>query len=152
MNILYVENDKKLISLISENCMNSIHETILLNNPKDALLFLEQTKNIDLIITEINFRNLDVIFYLKKIREIKEDIFIVITSKLDIYSSFDEFIDLNISKILKKPFKMDKLKNTIDEISEKINLISNKDEIEDLRKSYFALQILNEELNSFIKI
>ena len=37
MNILYVESDKKLIDSISKNCSKTIHEIILLNNPKDAL-------------------------------------------------------------------------------------------------------------------
>ena len=135
-----------------KNFSNSIHEIILLNNPKDTLVLLEQTKNIDLIITEINFSSLDAISYLKKIRELKKDIFIVVTSKLDIYSSFQDFQDLNISTILKKPFTINKLKNIINQIDEKINIISNKYEIERLKENYLNLQILYEELNSFIKL
>ncbi|MDZ7819435.1 MAG: hypothetical protein U5K55_12900 [Aliarcobacter sp.] len=101
MNILYVESNNKLIDLISENCSNSIHEIILLDNPKDGLLLLEQTKDIDLIITEIDFPNLNAISYLKKIRKFNKDILLVVTSKLDIYSSFHDFQNLNISTILK---------------------------------------------------
>ncbi|MDD3055031.1 MAG: diguanylate cyclase [Aliarcobacter sp.] len=151
MNILYVESNNKLIDLISENCSNSIHEIILLNNPKDALLLLEQTKNIDLIITEIDFPNLNTISYLKKIRKLNKNISLIVTSKLDIYSSFQDFQDLNISIILKKSFTITKLKNAINNINEKINMISNKYEIEILKENYSNLQILNEELNSFIK-
>lgn len=151
MNILYVESDNKLIDLISENCSNSTHEIILLNNPKDALVLLEQTKNIDLVITEIDFPNLNSASYLEKIRKLEKDISIVITSKLDIYSSFYEFQNLNIKTILKKPFSVSKLKNTINLIDEELNIISNKYEIEKLKENYLDLQILNEELNSFIK-
>ena len=100
MNILYIESDKKLIDSISKNCSETIHEIILLTNQKDALLLLEQPNNIDLIITEINFSSLDAISYLKKIRELTKDIFIVITSKLDINLPLSEFLNLNISVFL----------------------------------------------------
>lgn len=133
MNILYVESDKKLIDSISKNCSKTIHEIILLNNPKDALSLLKQTNNIDLIITEINFSTLDAMSYLKKIRELKKDILIVITSKLDIYLSYSEFLDLNISAILNKPLSFDKLKKTIDNLFKEINIVLNKREVEELK-------------------
>lgn len=84
---------------------------------------LKQTNNIDLIITEINFSTLDVISYLKEIRKLKKDILIVITSKLDIYLSSSEFLDLNISAILNKPLSFDKLKKIIDNLSKEINIV-----------------------------
>lgn len=124
MNILYVESDEKLINLINENCSESVHEIILLNNPKDALSFLKQTNNMDLIITEINFSTLNAISYLKEIRKLKKDILIVITSKLDIYLSSSEFLDLNISAILNKPLSFDKLKKTINNLFKEINIKS----------------------------
>ena len=133
MNILYVESDEKLINLINENCSESVNEIILLNNPKDALSLLKQTNNIDLIITEINFSTLDVISYLKEIRKLKKDILIVITSKLDIYLSSSEFLDLNISAILNKPLSFDKLKKTIDNLFKEINIVLNKREVEELK-------------------
>ena len=151
LNILYIESNNKLVDLINKNYSNISHEIILVNNPTDALLLLEQTKNIDLVITEIDFSELNIIAYLRKIRELKKDIFIVVTSKLDIYSSFQDFQDLNISTILKKPFTINKLKNIINQIDEKINITSNKYEIEKLKENYLNLQILNQELNSFIK-
>ncbi|MDZ7819436.1 MAG: hypothetical protein U5K55_12905 [Aliarcobacter sp.] len=43
------------------------------------------------------------------------------------------------------------MKNIINQINEKINMISNKHEIERVKENYLNLQILNEELNSFIK-
>ena len=133
MNILYVESDEKLINLINENCSESVNEIILLNNPKDALSLLKQTNNIELIITEINFSTLDVISYLKEIRKLKKDILIVITSKLDIYLSSSEFLDLNISAILNKPLSFDKLKKTIDNLFKEINIVLNKREVEELK-------------------
>lgn len=133
MNILYVESDKKLIDSISKNCSKTIHEIILLNNPKDALSLLQQANNMDLIITEINFSTLDAMSYLKKIRELKKDILIVITSKLDIYLSYSEFLDLNILAILNKPLSFDKLKKTIDNLFKEINIVLNKREVEELK-------------------
>lgn len=139
LNILYIESNNKLVDLINKNYSNISHEIILVNNPTDALLLLEQTKKIDLIITEIDFPELNIIAYLRKIRELKKDIFIVVTSKLDIYSSFQDFQDLKISAILKKPFPINKLKNIINQINEKINIILNKYEIEKLKENYLNL-------------
>jgi PAS domain S-box-containing protein len=133
VNILYVESDEKLINLINENCSESVHEIILLNNPKDALSFLKQTNNMDLIITEINFSTLNAISYLKEIRKLKKDILIVITSKLDIYLSSSEFLDLNISAILNKPLSFDKLKKTINNLFKEINIVFNRQETEELK-------------------
>lgn len=133
MNILYVESDEKLINLINENCSESVHKIILLNNPKDALSFLKQTNNMDLIITEINFSTLNAISYLKEIRKLKKDILIVITSKLDIYLSSSEFLDLNISAILNKPLSFDKLKKTINNLFKEINIVFNRQETEELK-------------------
>ncbi len=133
MNILFVENDEKLIDLILKNCSETIHDIILVNNPTDALLLLEQSNDIDLIITEINFFTLNTIFYLKKIREFKKNIFIIITSELDINLALSEFLDLNIIIFLKKPYSFDKLKEVLSTLNKEINIIFNKQEAEQLK-------------------
>ena len=44
MKILYVENDKKLIACIDKHCSKTTHEIILIESVIDALLFLKELK------------------------------------------------------------------------------------------------------------
>ena len=70
MKILYVENDKKLIACIDKHCSKTTHEIILIESVIDALLFLKESNEIELIITEVNHLELDILSYLKDLKKI----------------------------------------------------------------------------------
>lgn len=73
MKILYVENNEKIIDSIIKEWNNHNDEIILVNNPKDALVILKDSfESIDIIVSEIDFLDLDFIAYLKDIRKIKK--------------------------------------------------------------------------------
>ena len=133
MKILYVENDKNLIACIDKHCSKSIHEVILIENIKDALLFLKESNEIELIITEVNHFELDILYYLKEIRKLKKDIPIIITTDSDIQVSLEEFSQLNILSVLKKPFNFEKLRSLIEKLDEKKKDSHIKQEIRELK-------------------
>ena len=142
MNILYVENNKNLIKKITNEYLTSNHEITIIDNPNDAIILLQTASiNIDLIITEINFLEINHKEYLQQIRILKKETSLVITTNLDINLSLSEFSKLNIHKILIKPFPIANLKTIINEINEEKISTQN----------YLNLQIVNEELNTFIK-
>ena len=148
MNILYVENDTKIVNLIAKEIDKLEHEFFLLEEPTTALNFLKNTDCIDLIITEINFPKWDDLKYLEKIRSINKKIIIVIISNFEINASFEEFINLNISKFIKKPFGISYFKEIIKELEDtrfKYN------EILKLKEDQINLKKLNMELLSFLK-
>ncbi len=81
MNILYIEKNKEIIKLISKECDKSYHQIFLLSEYKDALIFLKETKDIDLIIIDLDSKKVDAKNYLKKIRNIDENMIIIVTSQ-----------------------------------------------------------------------
>lgn len=142
VNILYVENNKDLITKIKNEYKTSKYEITIIDNPDDMIKFLNITTiDIDLIISEINFYNIKHIEYLQEIRKLNKNANLVITTDLDISLTLSEFSELNIHKILIKPFSIDKLKDIINDIYEKKISI----------QKYLNLETLNEELSSFIK-
>ena len=101
MNILYIEKNKEIIKLISKECDKSYHQIFLLSEYKDALIFLKETNDIDLIIIDLDSKKIDTKNYLKKIRNIDENMIIIVTSQNELELSFDEYQFLNIKNFLK---------------------------------------------------
>lgn len=133
LNILYIENDKNLIACINKHFSKSSYSITLIENTKDALLFLKETNKLDLVITEINHFELNALSYLKEIRELKNDIAIILTTDLDIKISIKDFCELNILSVLKKPFDFEKLKSIINDLDEKKKNLFIKKEITQLK-------------------
>ncbi|MFY9089467.1 diguanylate cyclase [Arcobacter aquimarinus] len=134
MKILYVENDKKLIACIDKHCSKTTHEIILIESVIDALLCLKESNEVELIITELNHLELDILSYLKEIRNLKKDIPIIITSNnLDLKASLKEFSELNILSVLEKPFDFDKLKILIEKLDENKRNFHYKEKIRELK-------------------
>ena len=133
MKILYIENDKYSIACIDKHCSKTMHEVILIENIKDALLFLKESNEIDLLIAELNHFELDILSYLKEIRKLKKNIPIIITTDSDIQVSLEEFSELNILSVLKKPFDFKKLRSLIEKLDEKKKDSYIKQEIRELK-------------------
>ena len=153
MKILYVENNEKIIDSIIKEWNNHNDEIILVNNPKDALVILKDSfESIDIIVSEIDFLDLDFIAYLKDIRKIKKNISLVITSNKNIDNCILEFINIGIKKLLRKPFQIKELKEIFFEIKQEIKHDRLKDKtIKELQEKQLDLEKINEELNSLLK-
>lgn len=152
MNILYIEKNKEIIKLISKECDKSYHQIFLLSEYKDALIFLKETNDIDLIIIDLDSKKIDTKNYLKKIRNIDENMIIIVTSQNELELSFDEYQFLNIKNFLKKPFKIENLKELIKKVEKEKKCLTNKLENKSLlEKQYTDLLLINEELNLILK-
>jgi two-component system, cell cycle response regulator len=153
MKILYIENSDKIIKLLTKECEKSHYEIFILNEFKDALVFIKETKTIDLLILGLELTEIEILNHLKELRSLCDNLTIVLTAKNEPKLSFSEFKFLNIREFLKKPFKIEKFKSLILEIenekkctkdkSKEISLLENKNE---------DLQMLNEEVNLSLEL
>lgn len=151
MKILYVDIDKGIVDFISKEYREANNQIFILDNYLDVYKFLENTKDIDLIITEIDFPNLDTFTYLEKIRTLNENLKIVITSEIDLEISLSKVEFLNIYKFLKKPFELAILKELITNICEITKQKKFNEQIIRLENQYSSLKMVNDELNAILK-
>ena len=153
MKILYIENNDEVIKSLSKECEKSHYEIFILNEFEDALVFIKETKNLDLVIFGLELNEVEIISHLKEIRSFSSNLRIILAAKNEPKLSFREFKFLNIREFLKKPFDIESFKSLILEIenekehykhkSKEISLLENKNE---------NLQMINEEVNLLLKL
>lgn len=153
MKILYIENNDEVIKSLSKECEKSHYEIFILNEFEDALVFIKETKNLDLVIFGLELNEVEIISHLKEIRSFSSNLRIILAAKNELKLSFREFKFLNIREFLKKPFDIESFKSLILEIenekehykhkSKEISLLENKNE---------NLQMINEEVNLLLKL
>ena len=152
MKILYIENNDEVIKSLSKECEKSHYEIFILTEFEDALVFIKETKNLDLVIFGLELNEVEIISHLKEIRSFSSNLRIILAAKNELKLSFSEFKFLNIREFLKKPFDIESFKSLILEIenekehykhkSKEISLLENKNE---------NLQMINEEVNLLLK-
>lgn len=137
MNILFVEEDLKIINQINREFKQSNHSFILLNNHKKLKVLLKNSKYIDLIITSLDFSDLNCFEYLKMIRDINQDVSIVILSSNDFTFSVKSVVDLKIDCYIDKNNFLGKLKSIL-------NLVDYKIQSERLNKTFKEFSFYSE--------
>ncbi|QKF73773.1 response regulator receiver-modulated diguanylate cyclase (PAS domain) [Aliarcobacter faecis] len=137
MNILFVEEDLKIINQINREFNQSNHSFILLNNHKKLKVLLKNSKYIDLIITSLDFTDLNCFEYLKMIRDINKDISIVVLSSNDFTFSVKSIVDLKIDCYIDKNNFLGKLKSIL-------NLLDYKIQSERLNKTFKEFSFYSE--------
>lgn len=102
LNILYIEDDKMFSSKI-KTILEKFFNSIFIANDGEEALELFKTNDVDLIISDINMPNMDGIEFLKKLREINNDIsFIFVTARSE-SDTMLQAIQLSISNYILKP-------------------------------------------------
>ncbi|WP_368030388.1 response regulator transcription factor [Arcobacter sp. s6] len=118
LNILYVEDDILFTPKIKYILEKSFKSVLIATNGQEALEFFKINK-IDLIISDINMPKMDGLTFLKKIREINNDIpFIFVTARQEINTIIDA-IQFDINNYILKPIDLKKFLFIINKTVEK---------------------------------
>lgn len=150
MKIVYIENNQEIIKLLTLEFKESHYEIFIFNEFEDALLFVKETKNIDLIVLGLELTKIQIIMHLRKIRSLSSDSAIILVAELESKLSFSEFKFLDIRGFIKKPFGIKKVKKLFYEIEKKKSPAKyNSKETQFMEYNY--LQIINQELNLSLK-
>jgi two-component system, OmpR family, response regulator VanR len=105
LNILYIEDDKIFISKI-KSILEKLFKFIFIATNGEEALELFKTKNINLIISDINMPKMDGLIFLKNLRKINSEVsFIFLTAKKEVNTIIDA-IQFDISNYILKPIDL----------------------------------------------
>lgn len=124
LKILYVEDDVEVRQRL-ENLLNKLSNSVkTAQDGEDGYQkFKENFDNntpFELIITDINMPKLNGIEMVKKIREIHDDVSVILTTADNEKDTFLESIELGVSSYIRKPINVTKLYENINKIAQKI--------------------------------
>ena len=108
MNILIVEDEKKIALAIGEFLKNKKNQITLAHTIEDSEIFIKSEKP-DLVILDINLPDGSGLNFLKKIKNIKNNIPVIITTARSQISDRIEGLNLGADDYLIKPFDLDEL-------------------------------------------
>eukprot|EP00767_Chilomastix_cuspidata_P006168 gnl/Chilomastix_cuspidata/6489.p1 GENE.gnl/Chilomastix_cuspidata/6489~~gnl/Chilomastix_cuspidata/6489.p1 ORF type:complete len:614 (-),score=51.52 gnl/Chilomastix_cuspidata/6489:358-2175(-) len=142
ITILYVEDDLLIQSQTKEILEKVVKRVFTATNGKEALSLFENN-NIDIVITDITMPVMDGIILSKKIREVNQEIPILITSAHNNSDTFIKAIEIGISRFILKPLNIMDLIKIIDEFAENICNKKEKDNISNLLEQYKSIVDIN---------
>jgi len=119
LKVLLVEDEDKLASLLKNAIGESFYSFTLAKDGQEGLeKFLSMVP--DIIITDIMMPHLTGLEMAKKIREVDENIPIIILSAFSESDKFLDAIDIGVVKYFIKPFDPDELLDYIESLGEKL--------------------------------
>ncbi|QOG13263.1 EAL domain-containing protein [Arcobacter sp. FWKO B] len=108
--ILYVEDEQLLRDIVSKSLSNFTKKQFVAKDGKEGLeLFKQYQDEIDLVITDINMPNMNGLEMSRQIKEINQNIPIIVATAFSNTEYLLEAIDLGIDKYVLKPIDMNKL-------------------------------------------
>jgi DNA-binding response OmpR family regulator len=119
LKILIVEDEKKLASLLKESILDTFFKVIIAKDGNEGLKKYNSFKP-DIIITDIMMPFCDGLEMTQKIKELDENIPIIVLSAHSDKEKLLKAIDLGINKYFIKPFDPDELINYINKIVPKL--------------------------------
>lgn len=122
LKILYVEDEAIVQKAIGGMLTDIVKEVILASDGKEALEKMEQHKDLDLIITDIQMPNMNGVEFSKQVRANGKDIPIIAITAFDnstpIINNNAIGSDIGIDKYIQKPADIDDIINAMIEILE----------------------------------
>ena len=100
-------------------------DVITSSNGIEALEAVE-FKNPDLIITELNLPQMDGVEFLQTLKESGQNIPVIVVSSVSEKEGSEKVKDLGIKKYLSKPFQLDELRESIGEILNQKEVVSDE--------------------------
>ncbi len=119
LKILIVEDEKKLASLLKESILDSFFKVIIAKDGDEGLKKYNSFKP-DIIITDIMMPFCDGLEMTQKIKELDENIPIIVLSAHSDKEKLLKAIDLGINKYFIKPFDPEELIEHINKIAPKL--------------------------------
>jgi len=143
ITLLYVEDEEQTQELVTK-FLRSIYPQFtihLAQNGQEGLKVFEECKP-DIIITDVRMPKMNGIQMARKIKELDNDVYIIVLSAAGEMNHILEAIDIGINNYVLKPIDMEKLVATIERCIEKVSLR------EQLRqKEQYILQIAKDSLH-----
>ncbi|OQX55995.1 MAG: hypothetical protein B5M53_03505 [Candidatus Cloacimonas sp. 4484_209] len=120
-NILIVDDEKKICNILSEILKDEGYHIALSYNGTDAQAIVEED-NVDLILLDMRLPDIDGIALLKRFKEIKPDISVVMISAFGTISKAVAAIKSGADDFIEKPLETTRVLTTIKNVLEKIEL------------------------------
>jgi diguanylate cyclase (GGDEF)-like protein/PAS domain S-box-containing protein len=108
ITMLYVEDDEQLQNTYSRFFKRRVQYLHLANNGSVGLEKFKEIKP-DLIVSDLRMPIMDGIEMIQNIRELDEDVTIIVTSAFNDSEYLSKAIELGVSRYLNKPFKRDQI-------------------------------------------
>lgn len=118
LTLLYVEEDSSIINSNKILFQKYFDKIIILENPEEVLPKLNN-HNIDVLISEVNFKNFDGINLFKEIKKLNKNIIQIILSCANNNDIFIEMINLDIDGYILKPFCEDQFHKILEKSIDK---------------------------------
>lgn len=137
LNVLYVENDEDIRGNLSKYLRRRVGNLVLAENGVEGLEKFKEFSP-DVVVTDIRMQDMDGLQMAAKIRELDEEVRILIITGHNDEEFFLRAIELNVDRYFKKPLDNKKLVSTLTRIAQNIE---NHRQIEN--KNRFIANILN---------
>ncbi len=133
LNVLYAEDDEVLLKATMPIFEQWFEDVTCCKDGQEAFdTFKNASKKFDLIITDINMPNLSGLEFVEKVRQIDEDIKIIIISAHDDTDNLLKSIKLQVSDFLPKPYDIIDLAKILKSIQDKSSIFAtNKRELKE---------------------
>ncbi|MEA3289433.1 MAG: hybrid sensor histidine kinase/response regulator [Campylobacterota bacterium] len=138
LTALYVEDEEQIRSVVSSILKSLFGKLITAENGQEGLdLFLENEKEISVIITDINMPKLNGIDMCRKIREVNKIVPVIITTAHNDKDFLHKAIEVGISKFVTKPMDMklliESIKNSVEPVLLQQKLENEREQREEER-------------------
>ncbi|WP_331775400.1 EAL domain-containing protein [Sulfurospirillum sp. 1612] len=124
-SLLYIEDDDAVRNSIARSLSLIFKQIAVAKNGLEALEFLK-SHEIDILITDIKMPQMDGLTLIQKIRDLKMQIPVIITSAFNETEYIINALELKVDKFINKPIKISELIDVITVFSE---IIQNKKEL-----------------------
>ena len=142
LNILIVDDDKKILSVLQSLLMEEKHEVVTCNDGLEAIERFQDQK-FDLVITDLQMPGATGIEVLKETRRIHPDTLVILITGFASLETARQAIREGAYDYITKPFKLEEIKIVVNNAGEKINLIrENQRLFQELQDAYKELHML----------
>ena len=118
LNICVIDDEEILRVTITGDLQDEGHNVIDFESPVNALKYIKQHSEVDLIITDIKMPQMDGIELLRKVKEINSQINVIMMTAYGTVKSAVKAIKLGAFDYITKPFEPEELINLINKIAE----------------------------------
>jgi len=143
-SVLFVEDDKNILELAKDILFNKVNNLFLAENSVDAYNIYCKYKP-DILITDIVMPGQSGLELAKKIKELNENVEIIISSAFNEVEYLTKSIEIGVSSYIVKPFDERKVLSALEKSWNSINLKR------ELKKREEELKLINKELENRVK-
>lgn len=119
ITVLYVE-DEEMVRHSFQDVLNRHVENVLVATDGEEGLRLFKSEWVDVVITDIRMKHMDGLDMIREIRSQDEQVNIIVTSAFTDVDYFTEAIELKVDHFVIKPFDLDRMREILREITERL--------------------------------